>query len=163
MQEKLPRVMHIDGKCSSHLINRNRLRKLIHKKYDSINHSLPLPDIALHQLIAMSVHNLTVLPKKKALCEVIQREPQIAHPSARNKKVLIFNQRPFEVKDNEIADLKTCKSLLNPKVGTAKRVMTLFSSKKQPSRYANQSIQSLWDITDRNATEPLKLPKNEDF
>lgn len=40
-------------------------------------------------------------------------------PNAFNKKVLIFNQN--EGKENEIVDLKTCKSLLNPKVFNAKK------------------------------------------
>jgi hypothetical protein len=78
----------------------------------------------------MSVHNLTVLPKKKALCDAAQ-------PSPCNKKVLIFHQRAFNAKENEIADLKTCKSLLNPKVGTPKRVLSFFSNKKQQNRYTN--------------------------
>jgi hypothetical protein len=68
MQEKLPKLIYIDGKHNGHTINQNRLRKLINKKYDCVNNSLPLPDFSLHQIIATSVHNLTVLPRKKTLC-----------------------------------------------------------------------------------------------
>lgn len=95
MQEKLPRLFELDGKRNSHIINRHRMRKLLLKRYDHINHSLPLPDLALHQLIAMSVHNLTVLPKKKPLCDSVQINIQRNHPSVCNKNVLIFKQADF--------------------------------------------------------------------
>jgi hypothetical protein len=62
----LPQVVHIDYNRSQPISN-HHLRNAIHRKYDWINHSLPLPDTSLHQLIP--------------------------HATAFNKKVLIFNKR----------------------------------------------------------------------
>ncbi len=164
MQQKFPRLFEMDDKRSSHIINRhNRMHKLILKRYDCPNHTLLLPDLALHQLIAMSAHNLTVLPKKKPLCDIVPIDMQRPHPSTCNKKVLIFKQAELDEKENKFSDLKTCKSLLNPKISTLRKAVPIFNNKKQRVRYNTQSIHSLWDITDRNVTDALKVVKNEDF
>jgi hypothetical protein len=111
----------------------------------------------------MSAHNLAVLPKKKPLCDTLPIDMQRPHPSPCNKKVLIFKQTEAEEKENKFADLKTCKSLLNPKINNLRKVVPIFSNKKSRTRYNTQSIHSLWDITDRNVTDSIKMPKNEDF
>ena len=79
-------------------------------------------------------------------------------PHAVNKKVVIFNQNLG--KENEIVDLKTCKSLLNHKVSNPKKILQIFRNKKAHNRYNQHSIDYLCEITDRNITDTLKLPKN---
>jgi hypothetical protein len=111
----------------------------------------------------MSVHNLAVLPKKKPLCDSVPIDVQRHHPSICNKKVLIFKHTDFEEKENKFGDLKTCKSLLNPKMSPKKKLISIFNPKRSRTRYNTESIHSLWDITDRNVTDPLKRSKNEDF
>jgi hypothetical protein len=79
----LPQVVHIDYNRSQPISN-HHLRNAIHRKYDWINHSLPLPDTSLHQLIPTPTNTATRAP---------QRDAPFPHATAFNKKVLIFNKR----------------------------------------------------------------------
>lgn len=166
-QRRLPSVSRPDEKPSSQLTyNRHRLRHaLIHKKYDFISHSLPLPDLALHHLIAMSAHNISLFPKKKTLSEVPRQHSLLIPPQISNKKVFILDKRAFQAKENQVTDLKTCKSLLNTKGRTPKKLSYLFTRRRQKSsQHSDETVNSLCEITgEQSFTDPLKRRQSEDF
>lgn len=67
-----------------------------------------------------------------------------------------------KAKENEVEDLKTCKSLLNVKVKRPKKVLQYFPSKASENhRYLG--MHSLYEMADEPHTHPLKSVESEEF
>lgn len=153
-------------KNSSTIANKLKQRRAAaHRRQLPPQHPIAASGLAsLHQIIDFSTSSLTVLRRRRSLSECVDN--QLSQLPSDHKKVLIFNQRCPDCKENQLDDLKAFKSLLNTKSKTPKKVIVVNAYRKLPNsiRYAERQAHSLWELSSNPpSTEAFKQPKGEDF